>query len=602
MPPRRITVYWFLLIFPTITIGVLAFGLLLREQQRLDALAAVALQQQAQTIADNADLLVSDIKSEIMAVLIRGPAGNHQRVLNALKAENPLVDKVFMWTPQMGLTLPAPGTAGAAQCLPVLSTDRGWLWETAAKEEPQRKLPRQQPAANPSLSLTEEPADDGSQTNDPAELSSISSSYSNLKDARRKVRSWSQETLKNQISNADTAASIQAEGSLPASSIQRAYDDNRQQVLDFGSTALVEATDWQWVSSEGQSQWLGYARWSDGQVIGVMLDTAAIGENLKAALPDEPSQNHYFAICPPGQKLPISRQGQAVLGTLSGLLYLTIGNELPGWTVAFFGDSRSGASFLFLGGFFILFLIAAILIAGSMLLIQAKRDQRNVALKTSFVSDVSHELKTPLTTIRMYAEMLADGLIDNPEKRLNYLSTLVTESERLSRLVNNVLDFSRLEQNKKSYLKERVAINDLVASVVKMQEPRLQRAGMRVELKFAASDIQLVSDRDSIEQVLLNLIDNAIKYAASGGLLIITTRIHDNRLSLIVEDRGPGIAKKDRKRIFTTFHRLNPSLTHTAGCGLGLSISQRLVSDLGGTLRCEAADPQGARFMIELPL
>ena len=162
------------------------FGLLLREQQRLDELAAVALQRQAPTIADNADLLVSDIKSEIMAVLIRGPAGNQQLLLRALKVENPLVEEVFMWTPQMGLTLSAPGTAEAAQCLPVLSIENGWLWETAAIDEPQRMSPPQ-PAASQLLSLTQEPADDVRQTIDPPE-SSLSSNYSNLKDARRRVR------------------------------------------------------------------------------------------------------------------------------------------------------------------------------------------------------------------------------------------------------------------------------------------------------------------------------------------------------------------------------------------------------------------------------
>lgn len=591
-------------------IGILAFWLLLKEQRRLDQLANEALQKQAQTVADNADLLVSDIKSEMMAVLTRGPARSNRFALQALQDENPMVDEVFMWTPAMGLLLPAPGTTAAQHYAAVLFTPRGWLWETEAQpvEPPQPGLP--QASLSKPLPQAEDEAAQAAANKTPkaaAAPAPTASNYSNLKRARKQVRVWSQEAFSNQMQQEDKATIIRQENRLnPSFAFGDASKLDQLRTTDEAmareTVAGVMATDWQHLSINNQYQWLGYAHWTDGQVIGVSINMAALADNLTAALPDHVASNHYFGIYPPDQEA-LSKIGITSYAPLrSDLQHIAIGDELPGWTIGFHNNKPSGALFVLLGGVFTLILMAAILMAGSMLLLQAKRDQRDVALKTSFVSNVSHELKTPLTTIRMYAEMLADGLIDNPQKKTGYLTTLVTESERLTRLVNNVLDFSRLEQNKKTYQKTSIAIHDLVTTVVANQQLRLKQAELQTVFDFAATDIHVLSDRDAIEQVLLNLIDNTMKYASPGKLLKFITKKVEQRLHLIVEDRGPGIAKRDRQRIFGTFQRLDHSLTTTAGCGLGLSISLRLIEDLGGSLHCEAAHPHGARFIIALPL
>jgi signal transduction histidine kinase len=220
------------------------------------------------------------------------------------------------------------------------------------------------------------------------------------------------------------------------------------------------------------------------------------------------------------------------------------------------------------------------------------------------VSNVSHELKTPLTTIRMYAELLGDNRVRDEARQRNYLDTIIIESQRLTRLVNNVLDFSRLEQGHKQYNSEEGDLVPLISRVLETQRPRLEEAGFKLEANLPAGDpIRIYADRDAIEQVLLNLLDNAMKYASSGGWLGLSLQRNGADAILTVSDHGPGVPSAHRRRIFDTFHRVDDSLTASQpGSGLGLSIARRLLRDQGGDLRCEPNQPAGAKFIATIPL
>ena len=223
----------------------------------------------------------------------------------------------------------------------------------------------------------------------------------------------------------------------------------------------------------------------------------------------------------------------------------------------------------------------------------------DAARKTGFVSNVSHELKTPLTTIRMYAEMLGEGRIKEEEKRQKYLAVIIEQSQRLTRLVNNVLDFSRLEQQRKKYNLETLDIVAETLMILEEQKPRLEQVDMILEVDLPGSLMVHEMDRDVLQQVLLNLVDNAIKYAAAGGDLTVTYRLPGE---LLVCDRGAGIPRGQRERIFQSFQRLDDSLTtQQAGCGLGLNIARQLLRDLGGDLFYESRPAGGACFVIILP-
>ncbi|HET6427837.1 MAG TPA: HAMP domain-containing sensor histidine kinase, partial [Phycisphaerae bacterium] len=224
----------------------------------------------------------------------------------------------------------------------------------------------------------------------------------------------------------------------------------------------------------------------------------------------------------------------------------------------------------------------------------------------AFVSAVTHELRTPLTTMRMYAEMLADGMVTDEQKRIRYLATVREETNRLCRLVENVLSYSRLEGNRRQVAPQPVDLAQLLQEV----EPRLRRraseAGMELVLGDAAAggSATVTTDPAALEQILLNLVDNACKYAARAE----DRRIHlellrEGRSAVLrVRDHGPGVPAADRERIFRPFFRAKrDSAGSFGGVGLGLAISRRLARSLGGEIRVDRSAGRGAGFSLILP-
>jgi two-component system phosphate regulon sensor histidine kinase PhoR len=247
--------------------------------------------------------------------------------------------------------------------------------------------------------------------------------------------------------------------------------------------------------------------------------------------------------------------------------------------------------------------VTAILAGGSLLLWQARRSEEEAAQKISFVANVSHEFKTPLTTIRLYSELLEQGRVRDAKQGGDYLRTIGRETERLARLVNNALDFSRLEQGQKKYARERL---DLVAAVTRLTEthaPRIAEAGMVLKHELPANSIHVITDRDAVEQIVLNLLDNACKYASAGGEVVVSvTAIPSGGVELRVADRGPGVPTEQSDKIFEKFHRVNDALTvEKTGAGLGLSIARQLARGLGGDLYYEPRMGGGSEFVLKLP-
>ena len=235
-------------------------------------------------------------------------------------------------------------------------------------------------------------------------------------------------------------------------------------------------------------------------------------------------------------------------------------------------------------------------------MINAKQNMLDARQKTSFVSNVSHELKTPLTSIRMFAELLLEKRVDDQDKKDKYLGIIVSESRRLTRLVNNVLDFSRLEQGKKKYHIEAIDLISFFNEIIEFHKPRLKDNNMKTSLDFPEKNIVIKTDRDAMEQVILNLMDNAIKYASDGGEISLSMDADENKVEIRIEDRGPGIPEAHRNKIFDKFHRVDDSLTATKqGAGLGLSIAKRMLEDIGGSLSYAPRQGGGSCFTVKVP-
>ena len=252
----------------------------------------------------------------------------------------------------------------------------------------------------------------------------------------------------------------------------------------------------------------------------------------------------------------------------------------------------------------LIILLDIILIAGAWLVYRSVRKEMDlVRLKSDFISNVSHELRTPLSLIRMFAETLEMGRVKSDEKKHEYYGTIVAETERLTRLVNNILNFSRMEAGRKQYHFSRVQLNDVVSDVLKTYGFHLQSEGFVPAIGLDSSLPPVKGDAESISEAVINLIDNAVKYSGHSRYLGITTGRENGRLFIEIEDHGIGIAKEHQQKIFETFYRVSTGLVHTVrGTGLGLTLVKHIMEAHGGTVRVESVPGTGSRFRLLFPL
>ncbi|MDA0206723.1 MAG: HAMP domain-containing sensor histidine kinase [Acidobacteria bacterium] len=231
-------------------------------------------------------------------------------------------------------------------------------------------------------------------------------------------------------------------------------------------------------------------------------------------------------------------------------------------------------------------------------------EMREASQRVSFVNQVSHELKTPLTNIRMYAELLEDNIrardaVEDNQPLTRYVDVIVFESQRLSRLIGNVLSFSRGRRDALDLHPKPGVVDDVIRRVLDQFEPAFESKKVRIDFSPGAPD-ETSFDPDVLEQILGNLASNVEKYAASGGVLEVASRQEADRVQITVQDRGPGLSAAEGRRVFEPFYRVHNRLTEgVSGTGIGLAISRELARLHGGDLvllPCEV----GARFQLTM--
>src|SRR5882757_4053810 len=277
---------------------------------------------------------------------------------------------------------------------------------------------------------------------------------------------------------------------------------------------------------------------------------------------------------------------------------LILGIRPYGTTIAELSNHFTRFAFLALG--------ALSLLMGGGMIFAYRNVARELALakvKSDFVSNVSHELRTPLALIRLYAETLELGRISTPGKHQEYYEIIRKESERLSSLINNILDFSRIEAGKKEYNFRETDMADLVRSTLDSYRFEIEQNGFQFEQKIDNNLPQLRVDREAIARSLLNLVNNAVKYSATEKYLGVNLYKRNGGVNLEVVDHGIGIPVKEQPKIFEKFYRVGDPLVHnTKGSGLGLSLVRHIVQAHGGIVAVESAPGRGSKFIITLPL
>jgi len=287
-----------------------------------------------------------------------------------------------------------------------------------------------------------------------------------------------------------------------------------------------------------------------------------------------------------------------------------IGETLPHWEAALYLTdpqqmSKSAHTLRLTVGLIVLLLVVAIVAGGSLIATDIRRQVCAAQQKTDFVSNVSHELKTPLTSIRMFADLLAEGRVTEPERQLTYLKIISAESARLTRLINNVLDFARQERGAPSGERRPCDLVETTRDVVETCLPHLEASNQNLSCEIEAETLPIVGDRDALAQIVLNLISNAEKYG--GGEILVRIRRQETSAGALgcvdVLDRGPGIPPKQVESIFLPFHRLHDSLSNgIPGSGLGLTLARRMARVHGGDITYTSRAGGGSCFTLTVPL
>ncbi|HEY6252777.1 MAG TPA: HAMP domain-containing sensor histidine kinase [Candidatus Angelobacter sp.] len=277
---------------------------------------------------------------------------------------------------------------------------------------------------------------------------------------------------------------------------------------------------------------------------------------------------------------------------------LVMAIRYPGTTIEAITQKFLRTSYIILGS------LSVLLIAGLFFTYRGVTKTVELAkLKSDIVSNVSHELRTPLALIRLYAETLELGRIPTEAKKLEYYRIVRKESERLTALINNILDFSRIEAGKKEYEFRETDLPSLVRDTLDSYHYQIEQNGFRYEERISSDLPPVKVDREAIARSLLNLVNNAIKYSSSDKYLAVSLYRENGSIKLDVVDHGIGIPRAEQNRIFDKFYRVCDPLHHESkGSGLGLSLVQHIVRAHGGEVAVESTPGKGSKFSIILPL
>ncbi len=558
---RSIIIFWALLLVPALVLAGSAFRQLSFERDRIRRAGITALGDQARLVAGNLDQAMATIQANLTRSLqdINAKDLSTQALgerLLAWEKANPLIRNVFIFHPRKGLLYPQRSRAATGE-------ERQFINRFTPLMTGEISFDFNRPTDRENETVTAETAESGS-------LYALS---------RQSVPAMS--AKKNTATGAapETAVALGKSGWIPW------FSNNQLYVLG-------------WVQLE-----------PEGMIYGIELEMMTLLSRLVTDIPEN-SRPGTALVVMDGNGTTIHHTGPLQFShdpkTKDAVTGMDISGRLPHWSVCVFMDDSAlseSDTFLVIALILVGILVTAIISAGVLITRLTLAQSRDARQKISFVAAVSHELKTPLTSIRMYAELLLSKRVSNPAKQQAYLEVMVAESERLTRLINNILDFGKLEQGRKKYRIREFDMGEFLIECIRTNRIRLKKAGFELITQVPDQAFPVKTDRDAMAQVFLNLMDNAIKYAGSGRFLkiILDRTSHDAQIK--IQDDGPGIDPGLRDKIFDKFFRADNSLTTSKpGSGLGLSITRHMLRDLGGDIVMDTKLTRGAGFIIRIPI
>ncbi len=352
-------------------------------------------------------------------------------------------------------------------------------------------------------------------------------------------------------------------------------------------------------------------------IFGAQLDLNLLVNDLRQFFqPDPVLRNEIYVVLLDDNAKPVawsdaSFQTNPTVHLKRPFVATEVGEALPHWEVAAYLTDPAQLTLAAHAARFTLGLLIAVLVLvigiGSLLIVRSLNFELKLARqKTDFVSNVSHELKTPLTSIRMFSELLAEGRVTEPAKQRSYLNIITAEAARLTRLINNVLDFSRMESGEKKYNFTSCDMAEIIHSTVATFRPHLEANGFKFDCEMPDGPIPVQGDADALAQVIVNLLSNAEKYSNGGREITIQVAPKQSPLAHVeisVLDRGTGVPPGSGEKIFEKFYRAHDSLSSgIQGSGLGLTIARQIARAHGGDVAYEPRPGGGSRFILRLPI
>ena len=345
-----------------------------------------------------------------------------------------------------------------------------------------------------------------------------------------------------------------------------------------------------------------------GMIFGCLMNVDALSDRWPETLSENAGADYVLALLNDKAR-PVATQppNETARDWRRPFVASEIGEALPHWEAALYlarpaqlqENARNIRRTLVL---LIAAALAAIAAGGWAVFTDTRRQLALAQKKTDFVSNVSHELKTPLTSIRMFAEMMATGTVAE-DKRPRYLRIIVAEAERLTRLINNVLDFARLERKQKRYDFRPLDLHDVLARTWEGQELHLHDQGFTTRWQAAPPPYPVRGDEDALAQIVLNLLSNAEKYSADRKEIELHSYLTEDSVNVSVLDRGSGVPAGEETKIFEPFYRAHDSLASgIQGSGLGLTLAQRLAREHGGDIIYQAREGGGSNVTLRIPL
>jgi signal transduction histidine kinase len=348
-------------------------------------------------------------------------------------------------------------------------------------------------------------------------------------------------------------------------------------------------------------------------VFGAQLNLNRLVDSLRASIQPDPAlrEEICLAVLDDNAKPVIISRPNFQAPWKRPFVATEIGEALPHWEIAAYlinpMHMRQVAHTAELTlSLLITLLVFAIGVGGWLIVADLNRQLALARQKTDFVSNVSHELKTPLTSIRMFSELLAEERVADRDKQRVYLQIITAETARLTRLINNVLDFSRMERGEKKYNSRDADLLNIVRETVRTYRPHLENCGFDLECNFEPGELPVHVDTDAIAQVIVNLLSNAEKYSGSKKKILVEVSRREGPLPCAearIFDRGAGVPHGSEERIFEKFYRAHDSLgSGIQGSGLGLTLARQIARAHGGDVVYEPREGGGSCFSLRLPL